>query len=77
MPRPPLWQVNPLLFASLYAENRHDVAPILNYWLKRGCNVVLDRYVEANFGHQACKLPAAERPALIDALVKFEHDWLG
>ena len=44
--------VNPLLFASLYAQNRHDVAPVLHHWLARGHNVILDRYVEANFGHQ-------------------------
>ena len=70
-------QVNPLLFASLYAQNRYDVAPILRVWLRQGCNVILDRYMEANFGHQASKLEPAERPALIDALSRFEHDWLG
>tara|TARA_B110001452_G_scaffold249905_1_gene237767 strand:- start:4158 stop:5246 length:1089 start_codon:yes stop_codon:yes gene_type:complete len=68
--------VNPLLFASLYAENRFDVGPILRCWLRRGCNVILDRYMEANFGHQASKLPPDERPALIDALSTFEHVWL-
>ena len=68
--------LNPLLFASLYAQNRADTAPLLNAWLKRGCNVILDRYVEANFGHQASKLPAAERPDLIRQLAAFEHDWL-
>jgi len=69
-------QVNPLLFASLYAENRADTAPLLKAWLKKGHNVILDRYVEANFGHQASKLPMAERPALIEQLTAFEHDWL-
>ena len=38
--------------------------------------MVLDRYVEANFGHQASKLPPAERPALIKQLAEFEHGWL-
>ena len=65
--------LNPLLFASLYAENRADTAPLLNAWLRRGDNVVLDRYVEANFGHQASKLPPDERPALINQLAEFEH----
>ena len=68
--------INPLLFASLYAENRADTAPLLNAWLRRGDNVVLDRYVEANFGHQASKLPPSERPALIHQLSEFEHGWL-
>ena len=54
-------QVNPLLFASLYAENRYDVAPILRCWLRRGDNVLLDRYVEANFGHQARATPLKQR----------------
>jgi dTMP kinase len=69
-------QLNPLLFASLYAQNRADTAPLLNAWLKKGHNVILDRYVEANFGHQASKLPVDERPALINQLGTFEHDWL-
>ena len=42
----------------------------LDAWLRRGDNVVLDRYVEANFGHQASKLPPAERPALIAQLAE-------
>ena len=33
--------------------------------------------MEANFGHQASKLAPPDRPALIDALSRFEHDWLG
>jgi len=68
--------LNPLLFASLYAQNRADTAPLLSAWLRRGHNVILDRYVEANFGHQASKLPEAERPDLIRQLTAFEHDWL-
>ena len=38
--------------------------------------MVLDRYVEANFGHQASKLPPDERPGLIKQLAEFEHNWL-
>jgi len=49
--------VNPLLFASLYAQNRYDVTPLLSFWLARGDNVILDRYVEANFGHQVRSWP--------------------
>ena len=69
--------LNPLLFATLYAENRQDTAPLLNAWIRRGDNVILDRYVEANFGHQASKLPKEERPGLIKQLAEFEHGWLG
>lgn len=35
--------INPLLFASLYAENRADTAPLLRAWLRRGHNIILDR----------------------------------
>jgi dTMP kinase len=70
--------VNPLLFASLYAFNRLDASPRLRYWLKRGCNVVLDRYSSANWGHQASKYDSdEERLAVIETLRKFEHEWLG
>lgn len=71
-------EVNPLLFASLYAQNRHSVAPMLRHWLARGFNVVLDRYAEANFGHQASKLPeeGGAREQLVEQLAKFEFGWL-
>ena len=36
--------------------NRHDQRPVLLHWLRTGYNVVLDRYMESNFGHQAAKI---------------------
>lgn len=70
--------VDPLMFASLYGLNRHDTLPRLKLWLQRGRNVVLDRYVSANFGHQASKLATdAERNAVIQKLSRFEFGWLG
>eukprot|EP00667_Euglena_gracilis_P005328 EG_transcript_5368 len=71
-------EVNPLLFASIYAFNRLDTAPRLHYWLRRGHNVVLDRYSSANWGHQASKYESDEdRLQVIETLRKFEHQWLG
>jgi dTMP kinase len=70
-------EVDPLFFASLYAMNRHDTNGVLQYWLKKGHNVILDRYVEANFGHQVSKLPVDERHGMIKKLQAFEHGWLG
>jgi len=71
-------EVDPLLFASLYGMNRFDFQSTLRYWLRRGHIVVLDRYVEANYGHQASKLKEdTDRHRLINALGKFEHSWLG
>lgn len=70
-------EVDPLFFASLYAMNRHNLKGVLQHWLRKGYNVILDRYVEANFGHQVSKLPVGERHAMIRKLQAFEHGWLG
>ncbi|MFH1073018.1 MAG: hypothetical protein V1743_06330, partial [Nanoarchaeota archaeon] len=73
-----LKEVNPLFFASLYAANRHDMKPIIDYWISKGQNVILDRYVEANWGHQASKLHTDdERHKVIHELQTLEWDWLG
>uniref|UniRef100_A0A7S1HXY7 dTMP kinase n=1 Tax=Eutreptiella gymnastica TaxID=73025 RepID=A0A7S1HXY7_9EUGL len=70
-------EVNPLLFASIYAFNRLDTLPRLRYWLKRGKNVILDRYSSANWGHQASKYDSdEERLQIINTLRRFEHEWL-
>ena len=72
-----LREVNPLLFASLYSMNRFDTLPWIKYWLMRGSIVVLDRYMSANFGHQASKYEtAAERNHIINILKAFETKWL-
>eukprot|EP00906_Rhabdomonas_costata_P035210 RCo049479 len=70
--------LNPMLFSTLYAFNRHDTLPRLKYWLRRGKVVVLDRYSSANWGHQASKFESdEERHRVIDALRALEHEWLG
>jgi dTMP kinase len=71
-------EVNPLLFASIYAFNRLDTLPRLRYWVMRGKNVILDRYSSANWGHQASKYDSDdERLNIINTLRRFEHEWLG
>ncbi|KNH08982.1 thymidylate kinase-like protein [Perkinsela sp. CCAP 1560/4] len=71
-------EIHPILFASLYGYNRADMKGILLYWLRRGYIVLLDRYVEANYGHQLSKLNSEEEQSvLLNALVSFEHEWLG
>lgn len=70
-------QVNPLIFAALYGLNRHDTLPQLRLWVQRGCNIVLDRYMTANFGHQASKYDKdSDRIAAIETLKHFEVSWL-
>lgn len=71
-------EVNPLIFAALYGLNRHSTLPLLRLWLQRGANIVLDRYMTANYGHQASKYDKdAERIAAIETLRNFELGWLG
>lgn len=71
-------QIDPRAFSVLYSVNRFALKPVLDHWLRKGNNVVLDRYMEANFGHQASKLDAGqERIALIEDLVRLETEWFG
>ncbi|KAJ9444390.1 Thymidylate kinase [Diplonema papillatum] len=70
--------VSPLFFSTLYSFNRDDVRPTLKFWLSRGYNVVLDRYMESSYGHQGAKLESSEeREKLIRRLQEFETRWLG
>lgn len=70
-------EVNPLIFAALYGLNRHSTLPLLKYWIQRGKNILLDRYMTANFGHQASKYEKdEERIAAINTLRAFELKWL-
>ena len=74
----PLKAVSPLVFSSLYGLNRHATLPVLTFWMRQGRNIILDRYMSANFGHQASKFDtAAEREAAIASLKAFEESWLG
>ena len=71
-------EVSPLLFATVYSMNRDDVRPLLKWWLRRGKNVVLDRYMESSFGHQAAKLEnEEEKEKMIARLTAYEVRWLG
>jgi len=70
-------EVSPLLFSTLYAMNRNDLRPIIQHWVRQGYNVVLDRYLESNFGHQAAKLETEEeQEKLIKQLDAYETRWL-
>lgn len=72
-----LKDLDPMLFASLYGLNRHGTLSLLNLWLQRGFNVLLDRYMTANFGYQATKYPTQEeRCAAINKLKIFETQFL-
>ena len=69
--------VSPLIFGALYGVNRHATLPWLSWWLRKGRNVILDRYMSANFGHQASKYDTdEERNSAIETLRIFETGWL-
>ena len=71
-------EINPVLFAVMYAFNRADLKSFLRFWLKKGYIVILDRYVEANYGHQISKIESSEqKKEMLDNLQQFEHKWLG
>ena len=71
-------EVSPLLFATVYSMNRDDVKPRIQHWLSQGYNVVLDRYMESSFGHQAAKLETEEeKQQMIRRLTAYEVNWLG
>eukprot|EP01062_Namystynia_karyoxenos_P058562 TRINITY_DN50085_c0_g1_i1.p2 TRINITY_DN50085_c0_g1~~TRINITY_DN50085_c0_g1_i1.p2 ORF type:complete len:371 (+),score=133.76 TRINITY_DN50085_c0_g1_i1:87-1199(+) len=71
-------EVSPLLFSTIYSMNRNDLKPVLLHWLRRGNNVVLDRYMESNYGHQAAKLEDDKaRQRLVGQLSAYECKWLG
>lgn len=71
-------QVHPQLVALLYAEDRHDAAPLLRQALSRGENVLLDRYVASNVAYQCAKLSKDEEvTALRNWIVTTEFDLFG
>lgn len=64
--------------ASLYyaADRRYSRDKILDY-LNNGTDVIIDRYVESNMGHQGGKIfDKEERLKLYDDLEKLEYDFL-
>lgn len=48
--------VHPQLVALLFAEDRHDAGTAMRSTLRKGGNVLLDRYVYSNIAYQCAKL---------------------
>lgn len=62
----------------LYAVDRFDASNTLKGWLDAGINVVADRYVGSNMGHQGSKIDdPVERKAFFEWESDFEHNLLG
>lgn len=68
--------IPPNAFASLYGFNRFEMRYLLNYWLVRGVNIILDRYMTANYGYQVRNLKEEDRLMTIRAMEKFETVFL-
>ncbi|MCI1640300.1 MAG: dTMP kinase [Bacteroidales bacterium] len=49
-------EVNPQLVALLYAEDRHNAAPLIRKYLNGGDTLLLDRYVYSNVAYQCAKI---------------------
>ncbi|KAH9584050.1 Thymidylate kinase-like domain [Trypanosoma melophagium] len=70
-------ELDPKLFSLLFSLNRFACLPELQYWMRRGRKIILDRYYTANCGHQASKLPEEERKRFIHHLQTMEVSWFG
>ncbi len=70
--------VNPKLASVLYAEDRFFAKPEMEAVLSSGKNLILNRYVESNMGHQGGKiLDASEREEYFRWLEELEHGNFG
>lgn len=70
-------RVNPKVAALYYAADRLYNIDSIKELLNSGVNVILDRYVESNMGHQAGKLKSkTEKIDMMNWLEKLEYDLL-
>ncbi|MBU1126163.1 thymidylate kinase [Patescibacteria group bacterium] len=71
-------EVGPYQTSVLFAVDRFDAAPKIHGWLESGINVVADRYVGSNMGHQGSKIDDPdERKKYFLWNEQFEHDLMG
>lgn len=63
--------------ALLYAGDRLESKPLIEEGLRENDLFLIDRYVASNMAHQAAKLPAAEREALIRWIERLEYEVYG
>lgn len=64
-------------FAALYSFNRFEKRKLLHYWVQKGVNVILDRYMTANFGYHCLRVEKDEdRKHEIMQMEAFECNYL-
>jgi dTMP kinase len=69
--------IAPTSFAQLYSVNRFERRSEMLYWVQRGVNVILDRYMTANFGYQVLHVEESMRKSVISHMQTFEVNYLG
>lgn len=67
-----LAEANPFLVSLLFAGDRFESRKLLRQEIEDNDIVVLDRYVASNVAHQGAKLPAGQRPELIEFVERLE-----
>ncbi|MDI6738235.1 MAG: AAA family ATPase [Nanoarchaeota archaeon] len=60
-----LEQVDPHDASMLFAMDRLEAKPQLLKWMREGNNIILDRYLESNYAHQAGKYKGKEREQML------------
>lgn len=71
-------EVDPRLASSFYAADRLDAQKDINDWLDQGFDVIANRYVSANMGHQGGKIhDPEERRRFIQWEDDYEYRELG
>ncbi|HII14689.1 MAG TPA: hypothetical protein HA362_00080 [Nanoarchaeota archaeon] len=67
-----LEEIDPHDASMLYALDRLEAKPLLLKWLREGNNIILDRYLESNYAHQAGKYKGKEREQMLMWLYDLE-----
>lgn len=71
-------EVGPYKASVLYAVDRFDAAKRIDDWLAAGKNVIADRFVGSNMGHQGSKIAdPEERRRYFSWNEEFEHGIMG
>jgi len=67
-----LESVDPKLAIKLYAEDRLVAKPQIVSWINSGTNLIFDRWIESNMGHQAAKYNNNERESIVEWIRNLE-----
>lgn len=67
-----LEEVDPKDASMLYAYDRLSASKQIREWLESGVNVILDRYMESNWGHQGGKLQGKGKEEMLRWLYDLE-----